>query len=100
MAFSRKHVDITLRLRPKAGKCKGEIYLEVALSDDGNMECELERIIGAAMRVAGEDEESGVLEQRAEQKLEDGGVQWYDRIPTLMYVPESWVLKENKKQRI
>ena len=54
MVFSRKQVDCSVKVDGRKLENVGEqTYLGVILSEDGRMECELEKRIGAALSTAG-----------------------------------------------
>ena len=53
MVFGKKDVECKVEIKgQRLTNVREQVYLGVALSEDGKMECELERI-GAAMRAAG-----------------------------------------------
>ena len=76
-----------------------QTYLGVILSEDGRMECELEKRIGAALSAAGAVR-SQVLESRDLSKSAKMLVYKTMIETTLTYGAESWVLKEREKQRV
>ena len=64
MVLSRKKVDCSVEVDGrKLENVTEQTYLGVILSEDGKMECELEKRIGAALSAAG-DVRSQVLENR------------------------------------
>ena len=100
MVFSRKKVDCSVEVDGrKLENVMEQTYLGVILSEDGRMECELEKRIGAALSAAGAVR-SQVLESRDLSKSAKMLVYKTMIEPTLTYGAESWVLKEREKQRV
>ena len=100
MVFSRKKVDCNVEVDgQKLENVMEQTYLGVILSEDGRMECELEKRIGAALSAAGAVR-SQVLESRDLSKSAKMLVYKTMIEPTLTYGAESWVLKEREKQRV
>ena len=100
MVFSRKQVDCSVEVDGRKLENVGkQTYLGVILSEDGRMECELEKRIGAALSTAGAVR-SQVFESR--ELSRSAKILVYKAMiePTLTYGAESWVLKEREKQRI
>ena len=100
MVFSRKQVDCSVEVDGRKLENVGELTcLGVILSEDGKMECELEKRIGAALSAAGAVRsqvfESRELSRSAKMLLYKAMIE-----PTLMYGAESWVLMEREKQRV
>ena len=100
MVFSRKKVDCSVEVDGrKLENVTEQTYLGVILSEDGRMECELEKRICAALSAA-EAVRSQVLESRELSKSAKMLVYKTMIEPTLTYGAESWVLKEREKQRV
>ena len=98
MVFSRKKVDCSVEVDGrKLENITEQTYLVVILSEDGRMECELEKRIGAALSAAGAVR-SQVLESRDSSKSAKMLVYETMIEPTLTYGAESWV--EREKQRV
>ena len=100
MVFSRKQVDCSVEVDGRKLENVGEqTYLGMILSEDGRMECELEKRIGAALSAAGAVR-SQVFESR--ELSRSAKMLVYKAIiePTLTYGAESRVLKEREKQRV
>ena len=100
MVFSRKQVDCSVEVDGRKLENVGkQTYLGVILSEDGRMECELEKRIGAALSAAGAVRsqvfESRELSRSAKMLVYKAMIE-----PTLTYGAESWVLKEREKQRV
>ena len=100
MVFSRKQVDCSVEVDGrKLENVRKQTYLGVILSEDGKMDCELEKRIGAALSAAGAVR-SQVFESREMSRSAKMLVYKAMIEPTLTYGAESWVLKEREKQRI
>ena len=100
MVFSRKKVDCSVEVDGRKLKNVTEqTYLGVILSEDGRMECELEKRVGAALSTAGAVR-SQVLESRDLRKSAKMLVHKIMIEPTLTYGAESWVLKKREKQKV
>ena len=100
MVFSRKQVDCSVEVDGrKLENVRKQTYLGVILSEDGKMDCELEKRIGAALSAAGAVR-SKVFESREMSRSAKMLVYKAMIEPTLTYGAESWVLKEREKQRI
>ena len=100
MVFSRKQVDCSVEVDGRKLKnVRKQTYLGVILSEDGKMDCELEKRIGAALSAAGAVR-SQVFESREMSRSAKMLVYKAMIEPTLTYGAESWVLKEREKQRI
>ena len=100
MVFSRKQVDCSVEVDGRKLENVGkQTYLGVILNEDGRMECELEKRIGAALSAAGAVRsqvfESRELSRSAKMLVYKAMIE-----PTLTYGAESWVLKEREKQRV
>ena len=100
MVFSRKQVDCSVEVDGrKLENVRKQTYLGVILSEDGRMECELEKRIGAALSAVGAVRsqvfESRELSRSAKMLVYKAMIE-----PTLTYGAESWVLKEKEKQRV
>ena len=100
MVFSRKQVDCGVEVDGrKLENVRKQTYLGEILSEDGRMECELEKRIGAALSAAGAGKsqvfESRELSRSAKMLVYKAMIE-----PTLTYGAESWVLKEREKQRV
>ena len=98
MVFSRKQVDCSVEVDGQKLENVGkQTYLGVILNEDGRMECELEKRIGAALSAAGAVRsqvfESRELSRSAKMLVYKAMIE-----PTLMYGAESWVLKEREGQ--
>ena len=83
----------------KASEGDNILYLEVWLSDNGEMESELEWRIGMAATAAGALREP-VFENKELSKEAKLTVNNAVVVPTLVYDCEAWVLKERDKMRM
>lgn len=60
MISCRKHVDYNVEVvGRKMANVREKTYLGIVLSEDGRMECELKKIIGAALSAIGDSEKLG-----------------------------------------
>ena len=96
MGFSRKQVDCSVEVDgQKLENVRKQTYLGVILSEDGRMECELEKRVGAALSTAGVVK-SQVFESR-ELSISAKMMVYKAMIePTLTYGAQSCVLKERE----
>ena len=100
MVVSRKQLQVEVYVDGQKLENVGEqMYLGVILSEDGRMECELEKRIGAVLSAVGAVRshifESRELSRSAKMLAYKAMIE-----PTLTHGAESWVIKGEEKQRV
>ena len=99
MVCSRKQVDYSGGGWPETGECKEANIFGSDFCEDGRMDCELEKRIGAALSAVGAIRsqvfESRELSRSAKMLVYKAMIE-----STLTYGTESWVVNEREKQRI